>query len=282
MSEIFKDSLLYTLWLLKDYLEEVVLCGGWVPFVYREYVVDKKPNPPLRTKDIDLATGEEIAVKKNKSIDRILEDAGFKPVQIDTEFHMSGFGKSRKSPPLVKFEYEGKGMEIEVGFLTDLQGRGDIGIKRVQRGVTAEALRYINIILDNYKVIEISDKMNDGRGISLKVNIPSTAAYIFQKGLTFVKRSSDYKKGKDLCYIYDLLENYRELHEEMYEDFNIIIKKYPDKWFKRFISNIEAYFSSTTFEGPILVRKQYRSDMDKDMLQKRIYSVFKDFTDKLK
>jgi len=282
MPEMFKDSLLYALCLLKDYLDEVVLCGGWVPFIYREYVLENKPKPPLRTKDIDLAAGEIIEVKKNKSIDRILEEAGFKPVQIDSEFRISSFGKSGNTPPLIKFEYKEKGLDIEVGFLTDLRGRGDVGVKKIQEELTAEALRYVSVILDNFRVVEISDKMSTGLRVKLKIKIPRPAAFIYQKGLTFVKRTSDYKKGKDLCYIYDLLENYRELHAGMYKEFKIIAERYPAKWFRRFIGNMEDYFDSSDAAGPILVRQQYMSDMEKDLLQRRICSVFKDFTDKLK
>ncbi len=101
MSREFKESLFYALWLLHDYLPDIVLCGGWVPFIYREYIVKKKPRPPLRTKDIDLATPGKLEVKGNRSIDQILEDAKFEVVQIDTSFHMSHFGKY--IPPVTKF-----------------------------------------------------------------------------------------------------------------------------------------------------------------------------------
>lgn len=271
---------MYTLWMLHDYLPDIVLCGGWVPFIYREYVVNSQPPPPLLTNDIDFAVPGILSLKREKRIDQILKDVGFKPVQIDAEFHMSHFGKSR--PPVTKFEYEKDGLKIKLEFITALKGKGEVGVKTVQRGVTAEALRYVDILLDNYQKVEIREQLANKQNIHLKINIPTPAAYVYQKGLTFVRRLTELKKGKDLCYIYDLLENYGELHKIMYDDFQGVCKKYHAKWFKTFSGNIESYFNGANADGPILVQQQYKSDIPPEQFRQRVFRTFQDFLSKLK
>ena len=281
MPQQFKESLLYTLWLLRDYLADIVLCGGWVPFIYREYMILKKPLPPLRTKDIDLAVPEKIPLKKEiESIEQILKKAGFDEIQMDSGFSMSYSGKSVH--PILKFEYHKNSLDIEIGFITPLRGNQEIAVKRVQEGINAEALRYVDILLDNYEIIKITDSLFNGQSINLKVKIPTPAAYIFQKGLTFIKRKDALKKAKDLYYIYDLLSNYEELHDKIYTNFKIIHKKHPANWFKNFNKNIEKYFKSSEANGPFLIQKQYQGTMSHERLREHVHKTFQNFLLKLK
>jgi len=60
MPEDFKIGFLKTLGLLKPYLSEVVIGGGWVPLIYYHYLLGKMEVEPIRTKDIDLFVPESV------------------------------------------------------------------------------------------------------------------------------------------------------------------------------------------------------------------------------
>jgi len=53
MPEDFKAGFLKTLWIIRDYLSEIVIGGGWVPLIYYHYLLADKSKEPIRTRDID-------------------------------------------------------------------------------------------------------------------------------------------------------------------------------------------------------------------------------------
>lgn len=55
VSETDLLSLLRTMDVLKTYLREIVIVGGWVPFLYRRYGHIPSRHPSVRTMDIDVA-----------------------------------------------------------------------------------------------------------------------------------------------------------------------------------------------------------------------------------
>ena len=54
MPENFKAGFLKTLWIIRAYLSEIVIGGGWVPLIYYHYLLADKSREPIRTRDIDL------------------------------------------------------------------------------------------------------------------------------------------------------------------------------------------------------------------------------------
>jgi hypothetical protein len=52
--------LLKTLIVLGDYLQDVVLVGGWVPHLYRALWPAKSPVEPRRTFDLDTRIGGQV------------------------------------------------------------------------------------------------------------------------------------------------------------------------------------------------------------------------------
>jgi len=68
MLDDFKKGFFKTLVILKDYLTEVVIAGGWASFIYHHYLLSDKERKPLRTKDIDLVVPERLR-KKKRTVD---------------------------------------------------------------------------------------------------------------------------------------------------------------------------------------------------------------------
>lgn len=76
MPKDFKAGFLKTLWILRDYLSEIVIGGGWVPLVYHHYLLADKSKEPIRTRDIDLMVHEKLPVIGSKTVDQLLSEAG--------------------------------------------------------------------------------------------------------------------------------------------------------------------------------------------------------------
>jgi hypothetical protein len=111
MSEDFKAGFLKTLWILRDYLSVIVIGGGWVSFLYHRYLLTDKSRDPIRTRDIDLLVDIEVPIVGEKSVDRLLLEADFKPIF-----------KSLDTTPVIHYEGTIDGEEVEIEFLTDQRG----------------------------------------------------------------------------------------------------------------------------------------------------------------
>lgn len=67
----FKIGFLKTLWLIREYLPEIVIGGGWVPLIYYHYLLGEKSRFPILTRDIDFMVNENIPIKGLKDLFRI-------------------------------------------------------------------------------------------------------------------------------------------------------------------------------------------------------------------
>ena len=226
MSEDFKAGFLKTLWILRDYLSVIVVGGGWAPLLYYHYLLADKSKEPIRTRDIDLLVDVKVPLVGDKSVDQLLLEAGFKPTF-----------KSSDTPPVIHYEGLLDGEEVEIEFLTDQRGARDDIVIEVQKGLHAEALRFISIPINHAIEVTIDDFRIGAEYQPLRVKVPSPKAYIFHKGLIFERRKDRQKKAKDLYYIFDILANCPGLKEQIIEGLHDFERDYPS-WFSRFIRNL--------------------------------------------
>jgi hypothetical protein len=256
-------SLLKTLEVLQSYLREIVIVGGWVPLLYRKYGQMPSRHPSVRTMDIDIAVPRRLEEQGRPTIDELLSSAGYK-------IHLSG-----SDIPITKYELANPPTNIE--FLTSEVGRSGKAAIPVQRGLTVQALRYIEILLQNTREIEINDVVS-GSDISLVIRVPSPSAFIYQKGLTLPYRHS--KVSKDLYYIFDLLDSPKE-RDSISVEINSFQSQYPAKWFHRFIRNLNKYFPELGAEGPALLATQYSGSMSTEIFRNYAHRTFRNFIQSL-
>jgi hypothetical protein len=273
MPEDFKAGFLKTLWILRDYLPVIVIGGGWVPLLYYHYLLADKSREPVRTRDIDLLVDIQVPVVGDKTVDRLLLEAGFK-----TKF------KSSDTPPVIHYEGTIDGEEVEIEFLTDQRGpREDIVIE-VQKGLHAEALRYISIPISHAIEVTIDDFLIGGEYHPLSVKVPSPEAYIFHKGLIFERRKDKQKKAKDLYYIFDILANCPELKERIIEGLKGFDKEYPS-WFSRFMKNLQKNFSDLTADGILMIAGQRPAGaflkLTEEQFREYVLGIFQEFIEEL-
>jgi len=269
MANSFKKGFFKTLEILRDYLPDIVIAGGWAPLIYYHYLLSNKEIEPLRTKDIDIVVPNKLEKRPARTIDESLIEAGFKP-----RF------KSRHTLPAVSYEGNIEGSEVEIEFLTELRGSGEDVVIKVQEGLNAQALRFISLLLENTIVVKIADYILP-EGENLQVRVSTPAAFIFNKGLIFTRRNKRAKKAKDLYYIFDILANCQELHGEIIDSFSEFKENYHTSWLRRFIKNLNAYFSDITSEGVYMVPTQ-RPDgtfpnMNDEQFAQYVLGIFKEF-----
>lgn len=257
-------SLLNAIKVLIPYLDEIVIVGGWVPFLYHRYSQMPSPHPLLRTMDIDVVVPRHVEEHGRPTIDELLSRAGYQ-ARI-----------SSLDVPVVKYELASPDTKIE--FLTPEIGRPGKAAIAVQRGLTAQALRYLQILLENTKKIEINDTI-DGSDISLVVAVPSPGAFIYQKGLTLSpsSRRSSTKVDKDLYYIFNFVDSSRELRDSIPAEINSLRSLYPARWFRNFIENLNDYFPESGGEGPYRVAKLYTGHMPAETFRNYAHRTFRDF-----
>jgi len=273
MPEDFKAGFLKALWILKDYLSVIVVGGGWVPFLYYHYLVADKSREPIRTRDIDLLVDTHVPVLGGKSVDRLLLEAGFKPVF-----------RSSDTPPVIHYEGTIEGEEVEIEFLTDQRGAKDDVVLEVQEGLHAEALRFISIPITHAIEVTIDDFRIGEEYQPFTVKVPSPEAYIFHKGLIFERRKERHKKTKDLYYIFDILANCPELRKRIIKGLNAFERQYPT-WFSSFIRNLQRNFSDLTADGIPMISSQRPADafpkLTEEQFRQYVLGIFQELIEEL-
>jgi hypothetical protein len=266
MIDSFSIGFLKTLWILRDYLHEIIVGGGWAPFLYYRYLLHNRDYEPVQTRDIDFMVKKEVPIVGNKTIDQLLSEAGF-----EAKFN------SVDTPPLIHYEGVIEDVEVEIEFLTDQEGSNSEIVLKVQKDLHAEALRFISIIVDNVIEVTVDEPLVIQDPHSLKVKVPSPAAYIFHKGLIFTRRNSAIKMAKDLYYIFDILTGCPDLRPTIMSNFEEFARTYAP-WFKTFLKNLTDFFETKDSEGVLLVSEQKPAtaftDLNNDQFKQYVYGTF--------
>jgi hypothetical protein len=273
MNDPFISGFLKTLRILKDYLPVIVIGGGWAPFIYYRYLLENKEHKHLRTRDIDFMAPAQVPVIGPKTVDQILVEAGFEAVF-----------KSRDIPPLIHYEGNIDGSDVEIEFLTDQAGSKPDFVLEVQNGLYAEALRFISIVIENVVEVEIDDDASVVHPSALKVKVPTPSAYIFHKGLIFTRRRDREKRAKDLYYIFDIITGCNRIKPDIMEGFAGFFKRYPS-WSRRFVGNLDLYFETLNSEGVLWVAEQRPSfafpNLNAEQFKQYVFAVFGKFLEDL-
>ncbi len=274
MNERLISGLYKTLNILGDYLPEIVVGGGWAPFLYYRYLFRNRRYKPVFTRDIDFLVKPKLPIIGIKTVDRLLVEAGLK-----AEF------KSRDNPPIIHYEGTIEGIDVEIEFLTDQTGSKPDAVLKVQEGLHAEALRYVSLLIENTLVLTIDDTDLMDDPVPLAVKVPTPAAYIFQKGLILKRRREYQKRAKDLYYIFDILAGSREIQHELVLEFSEFRRKHA-KWHHSFMANLGELFDGPESEGVLLVTEQRPTDayvgLDEIQFQHYAFGIVEKFIKAIK
>ena len=269
MNEDFTRGFFNTLVILRSYLSEIVIGGGWAPLLYYRYLFGDRSHAPVRTSDIDLIVKHHVPKFGSKTIDELLTEAN-----LEAKF------KTLDTPPIIHYEGKIEGADVEIEFLTDQTGSRPNTVLEVQKGLHAEALRYVSILVENTLELVIDDVGTIQDGPPIIVQVPTPAAYIFQKGLSFTRRRDKQKASKDLYYIFDILAGLPGIQDKMSAYFESFSKKHAE-WYRKFLSNLTTYFKSPASEGSLRIVEQRPADafrgLDDDQLKHHAFGTLEQF-----
>jgi hypothetical protein len=215
----------------------------------------------------------QVPVIGSKTVDQLLVEAGFEAIF-----------KSRDIPPLIHYEGNIDGLDVEIEFLTEQKGSRPDLVLKVQNGLHAEALRFISIVIENVIEVTIDDTVSVGDMSALKVKVPTPSAYIFHKGLVFTRRKDRKKMAKDLYYIFDIITGCSRIKPDIMVGFEDLSQKYP-AWFQTFVKNLSLYFESPSSEGVLWVAEQRPSSafpgLNEDQFKRYVFITFEEFIQNL-
>jgi hypothetical protein len=254
-------TLLVGLRVLRPYLDDIVIAGGWVPYLYAEHLPPPGETIALKTRDLDLAVPREVP-ERDKTIDQLLNDADFA-----CEFRSLG------TPPVTVYLATHAGDEVEIEFITTAQG-DDPGVRRVQSGLTAQELRYVDLLLEHTWTLPL-DALSAGE-LEGSVRVPTPAAFILQKALSHKSRTDALKREKDLYYIFYVMDGFRGWHPWIREELRklAIARR---SWFRRALQGLEGAFETPSSSGVVTLLNQRPgtaySGLDDDQFRQYSWSV---------
>ncbi len=183
---------------LRPWLGELVIVGGWAHRLFR-----MRPNvptlayQPLRTRDADLAFSAEASLAGD--MNAALKAAGFRK-------ELGG----EHTPPVTWYRLDAGDQGFYAEFLAPLTGSGT---KRggapdttlAKAGVTAQKLRYLDLLLRFPWSIQIEAGSLVPIETPVEIRIPNPVSFIVQKLLIHAQRPPE-KRAQDALYVHDTLE----------------------------------------------------------------------------
>jgi len=241
---------------LKDFLPDIVLIGGWVPYVYQNFVWQDVVVPPHYTTDVDFGVGGTERSLSQTTVYKRISELGYPQKHIK-------IGQMLPVLPLIRTGDDMNPVPLE--FICD--EKTDIGgVQNVLgKEIKVNQLSHISTLLSDVNDVAIKNK-----GESFKIKIPSEAQYVFHKLITFQLRRNPAKRAKDLYYAYYMLR-FSPNKEKIILSFDGY-KKGSD-W--DLVKNgLDRYFKSETSEGVILVEREFGQDSIIMDMRKHIWEIF--------
>jgi len=196
---------------LVPYLDELVFVGAWCHRLLQFHPLATQPSfAPLVTEDADIATPDRLPAR-SISLDTALTRGGFKA-------HLSGDGQHPVTRYYPKDDEKGRYVE----FIAALRGGTHTRdgepdeILRVA-GITAQKLRYVDLLLFEPWRLALSEDQGFGDGDNVVVQVANPASYLAQKVLTLNRRQNRSKRPKDALYIHDTLSMFGDAFSQLRE-----------------------------------------------------------------
>ena len=186
---------------LRPYLDQLVVAGGWVPYLYTKVYGGVVDNEPLLTADFDVAIVRSDFIEGELSLDSSILDSGF----------CYDFASLDK-PPVVKYvkDLEG-GQRAEIEFITEAAGRGAV---EVVGSVNAQALRHVGLLLDEPITCSLQALGFAEDGM---LRLPRPSRFIIHKVLVAPRRRHRDKTAKDLYYAFYVLDSFPHWRDAVLE-----------------------------------------------------------------
>ena len=236
---------------LVDYLPELTLVGGWVPYVYANFLWRNPAARPVFTTDVDWGVAPAGAKPHRKTVFQVLSGLKY------SERH-SAFGKIQ---PVVFYRKN----KTRLDFITPLSGEEGDCAGILGREVAVSRLEYFDFLLKH--AVKVSLKRG---GSAYALRCPKPTAFICHKCATFTDRTDRQKMAKDLYYAYFVLR-YAPGPEEIAAE----MRGYSgEPLYAKAMSNLREYFAGEMGRGCVMVAQENGPDHYIDDLAGDIHSRF--------
>jgi len=213
--------------ILNKWNEQLVV-GGGVALVLYDLILSKANSGAVGTTDIDYLIPRKPVKAGDEQISKILTSNGYEPKT-----------KSMDHPSVESFIKQVDDVEIEVEFLTDNKSRNKEDVVVIKdAGVNAQALSYIEMSLREATPLTLPS--------GSKITVVKPEAWVFHKGLTFVKRTNDAKKYKDLYGIWFVLSQLGNTSLAVQKALPKLMAKNSASWAKTFKDNLNNWITNAT------------------------------------
>lgn len=186
----YSRELIRVLFVLKEYLPNIVLIGGCVPYIYWKHIYGAAV-PPVYTTDLDVLIPNTIPVHA-RPIASLLDDAGFRGRVLELS-HIQHFKFESVTVP---------GFEVE--FRTPEPGGKRVETLVVQSGLRAQVLPGLRILLAHNMTVGITGQV-EGRAVDLMVRVPTPGAFVLNKATSYLDTHGEPERAKDIYYVYYVL-----------------------------------------------------------------------------
>ena len=241
---------------VEPYLDQLVLCGGWVPYFYRHLPELAKPrHGPLLSHDFDLVTPPKLQEVEGKTLhDRLVEGnfVGIRGRNPEVVFYQhTRWGAADRAPVY------GELLTPLVGSEVDKWGNAKV-LHVVQKGTSAQQLRYLDLLLHEPLGLRAREVFGPDLSRDPLVLVANPATYILQKALALEKRKGD-KRAKDLAYVFEVAAQWTHKTEHVRDMLESVASQSGEwrRWRVRGQAILLDAFSSQHAEGPVSAERVF-------------------------
>ncbi|MFC1566301.1 GSU2403 family nucleotidyltransferase fold protein [bacterium] len=237
---------------INAYLSDLTLVGGWMPYIYSNFLWKTYIKNPVTTVDIDFGVNQTIKGKYSKTIFETLSSLNYK------EHHL----KMGKMFPVVLYKER-----MPVEFITYPSVDMKVVEKMVGQQILINKIDKFDFLLKHWVTINVRAKKKK----TYTLNCPKPSAFLYHKGATFIDRENKEKQAKDLYYIYFILR--------YAPDIDVILKEvsqYREKgYLTGIVDNMNKFFERVSSRGCLLVEQENGHDEYIDDVRQDIFERFK-------
>lgn len=236
---------------ISDYLPDLTLVGGWMPYIYSHFLWKTSVRNPVTTVDIDFGVDQSVTGDYSKTIFETLSSLDYK------ERHL----KMDRMFPVVLYKEK-----VPVEFIT----YPAVDIKAIEKMVGQQMqinkIDKFDFLLKHRITISTQSKKK-----SYSLNCPKPSAFLYHKGATFIDRENKEKQAKDLYYMYFILRYAPDINELLKE-----VSQYKKKGYLTSVTdNVNKFFERVSSHGCLLIEQENGSDDYIHDVRQDIFERFK-------
>jgi hypothetical protein len=191
---------------LRPYLDEIVIIGGWVPYLYKRYGgFESWQAETSLTAEVDVLVDRPLSTKDRRPLADLLREAHFHAVD---DGGLAVWEGKVELGEKIEFLVPHEGTARQAGRVVRLPE---------QRGLGAISLEGVGLLRRCRRQLTIPVATSRGAA-PLEIWVPALGAYAVSKASTYARRGGDPKAAKDLLYLRDLMKAGSEVVDRIDSD----------------------------------------------------------------